>query len=320
MKTLQGPPRYPHRPIQQLASLSRTLDVPLSVLQSVAETADMRYRLAKPIEKSDGSIRQPFDAIEPLKSIQKRIKQRILSKVVFPDYLNGSLKGQNPRKNATLHAGSAITICEDVEGFFQNTSRDLIYAVWAEFFRFSPEVANLLTALTSKEGALPQGAATSSHLANLVFWRREHFLYEQFKVAGIDYSRYVDDVSVSSKRMLEKSELTRCIAKIYGMMSSCGYKAKRRKQEIQRSNQAMTVTKLLVNRHAAIPTKERQAIRAYIYQLERRLKAGDVDGIVAALNSATGRVGRLRQMHQAEGQGLKNRITAMRKALLDQMM
>lgn len=315
MKSLQKPPSYPYRPMQKLASLSRTLEVPLAVLQKVAASADTSYRLARPILKPDGSIRQPFDALEPLKDIQKRIKQRILSRVVFPDYLTGSIKGQDPRRNATLHAGAAITICEDIEGFFPSTSSSLIYKVWNEFFRFSPEVAHLLTTLTSKDGALPQGAATSSHLANLVFWRQEHGFYEQFQAAGMVYSRYVDDVSVSSKKPLPKVELTHWISKIYGMMSSCGYKAKRKKQEIRRGNQAMTVTKLVVNRHAALPAKQRQAIRACVYQLERRILLGDLENIDTALESARGRVGYLSQMHQMEGQKLKSRIAAMRKAL-----
>ncbi len=157
MSSLQSAPNYPFNPIQRLESLSCLLSVSLDELRRVAATASSSYRLAKPITKPDGSIRQPFDALEPLKSIQRRIKERILSNVVFPDYLTGSLKGQDAFKNAELHANSKTVVCEDVAGFFPSTTSALVEKIWSEFFHFSSDVALLLTQLTTKDGALPQG-------------------------------------------------------------------------------------------------------------------------------------------------------------------
>ena len=315
MRSSQLPPSYPHRPIRQLQNLARVLAVPLPILQSIAATASARYRLAKPIEKPDGSIRQPVDALEPLKNIQRRIKQRILARVIFPDYLTGSLKGKDAKRNAELHKRPRIVLCEDIQGFFPSTTAPLVAAVWRGFFGFSQEVSELLTALTTKDGALPQGATTSSHLANLVFWRREHSLYESLLAEGRSYSRYVDDVSISSVTPMTKEEITRCIARVYGMMFSCGYKPKRQKQEIQRAHMPMRVTKLNVNRRVTLDSRERQAIRAAVYQLEQLALSGDLAGVSQVLNSVAGRVNRMGQMHPAEALGLKERLKTLRKAL-----
>ncbi|WP_440985136.1 reverse transcriptase family protein [Xanthomonas sontii] len=315
MKRPQKPPRYPYKPIWSLGKLSLVLGVPQQVLEDVAKVASSNYRLAKAVVKPDGSIRQPFDALEPLKGIQKRIKERLLDKVIFPDYLTGSLKGRDSRTNAALHSGSALVLCEDISNFFPSTTAALVERIWSEFFGFSPDVARLLTLLTTKDAALPQGACTSSHLANLAFWQEEHALYERLQLKGIRYSRYVDDVAASSKRLLSKKDLSRCIADIYAMMGRAGYKPKRKKQEIQRGNRAMRVTKLVTNRHPAIPAAERKAIRAAVYQLEQRLKIGNIEGLQKALNSASGRVSRLCQMHPAEGLLLKLRISEVRASL-----
>lgn len=315
MKALQAPPRYPHKPISSLEKLSLVLAVPVRLLLQIANVASSRYRLAKPIVKADGSLRQTFDAEQPLKRIQQRIKQRILDKVIFPDYLTGSLKGRDARANAELHVGAAIVVCEDIADFFPSVSSALVKSVWEEFFHFSPEVAELLTLLTTKDGSLPQGACTSSHLANLAFWKDEHALYQQLFERGIAYSRYVDDVAASSKIALPKEELSTCIASIYTMMGRAGFKPKRRKQEIQRANKAMRVTKLVTNRRPAITASERSAIRASVFQLEKILSHGEIDGLQQLLDRASGRVNRLSQLHPVEGRALKARVRHVREAV-----
>ena len=316
MSSLQSAPNYPFDPIQRLEGLSRLLNVSVDELRRVAAIASSSYRLAKPIAKPDGSIRQPFDALEPLKSIQRRIKERILSNVVFPDYLTGSLKGQDAFKNAELHANSKTVVCEDIAGFFPSATSALVEKIWSEFFHFPADVALLLTQLTTKDGTLPQGAITSSHLANLAFFKGEHKLYLQLKSEGISYSRYVDDITTSSMRQLSTAELTKLISRIYGMMLSSGFKAKRAKQEIQRRNRQMKVTKLLVNKKVAIPPKQRQALRAAVHQLERQLADGVQENIQAQLDSLSGRIGRLRKLHPVEGNALKKRLQLARAAYI----
>ena len=268
-------PKYELNPIRDILSLALALGIPKELLLKTASRADCLYRKAKPIVKFDGSIRQPFDALSPLKSIQRRIKDRILKRVEFPEYLTGSLSGRDYRTNAALHAGSKIVICEDVEGFFPSTNRERILDIWLNFFRFSEEVAVLLTNLTTMDGALPQGAITSSYLANLAFWNHEPRLHDKLARMSVVYSRYVDDISMSSKQFLSKVEQTEFIAQVYGMLKKHGYKAKRRKHETFTSGKAMFTTKLIMNRKPALQSKERQNIRAAVHALEQRIALGE---------------------------------------------
>lgn len=309
-------PKYNLSPVRSLASLSRSLGISIGELQKIGDEASSLYRNAKPIIKADGSTRETFDALPLLKNVHRRIQTRFFQKVFFPDYLTGSLKGRDARRNAALHAGSAIVVTEDIKNFFPSISSEIVYSVWKGFFGFAPEVASLLTKLTVKNGGLAQGAITSSYLANLAFWDREWRLYKKLKDSGIAYSRYVDDVTFSCKKQLSNAQIAACIADVYGLMASKGLKAKRSKHEIRRGSGPMLTTKLLVNARPALLTSERQNIRAAMHQLEM-LARNSVDAVTleSEINRVSGRIGRLSQLHPAEGVALKSRIRALRAGL-----
>lgn len=313
----QPKPRYPHQRIQSVASLSAALSVPEGELVSLAKLASSQYRPARPITKPDGSVRQPLDALPALKRVQRQIQARLLRKVKYPPYLTGSLPGGSPRANAILHAAPAIVISEDIARFFPTTRSELVYRIWAEFFGFSAEVADILTALTTKDGFLPEGSRTSSYLANLVFWDCEPVLVEQLAALGARYSRYVDDVTLSSANPFTPAQTDRCIALVYGMFGSRGYKAKRSKHEIVRANAPMRVTKLVVNKRPALPKNDRKAVRTAVYELEGMVNSGLLlpKDIRNQLNSVSGRVSRLSQFHPTMGAQLKARVSRLREQL-----
>ncbi|RDS80961.1 reverse transcriptase family protein [Dyella psychrodurans] len=313
MVQLASRPNYKYSPVQSCASLSKVLAVSPSALKALAANSNNLYRLANPILKPDGSVRQPYDALYPLKLVHERLKLRVFAHVSFPDYLTGSLKGKDAIKNASFHAGAKIVVCEDIKDFFPSVTADVVYSIWQGFFNFAPEVSRLLTSLCTKDGSLPQGAITSSYLANLVFWKQEWRLYEDLKSRGIVYSRYVDDVTVSSREGLDKEQLSECIGKVYGLMAANGLRPKRKKQEIQRAHAPMRATKLMVNKRAALSLGERKAIRAAVHQLELEVAQVNMPKeLMAKLNSVSGRVARLAQLHVVQGNELKNRIRALR--------
>lgn len=314
MKNPSRLPRYRNKPIRTLPALAAALGMSAEELVAVSAIASKLYRNARPTKKADGSIRQPVDALRRLKRIHRKIKDRLLREVEYPVFLTGSIRGRSVRHNAVLHQGATIVVSEDITGFFPSTTAECIFRVWTGCLGFSEEVAQLLTALTTKDGFLPEGAATSSYLANLVFWDCEERLHDQLQAFGVTYSRYVDDIAMSSRVAISPTRLTECIAQVYGMFRSRGYSAKRGKHEIARGHGPMMVTKLLVNKRPAIPRRERDAIRAAVFQLERQAlhASGLPDDFNSQLNSIAGRVTRLAQFHAPEGEALKKRVRELR--------
>jgi hypothetical protein len=308
-------PSYPNRPIYGVGALSKTLHVSKEELIAVSACCDGLYRLAKPIVKPDGSIRQPFDALPRLKRIHVALQDRVLRHVRFPDYITGSTKGKDARANAMIHAGSKIAICEDIKSFFPSARRRVVFDIWRHFFRFDDDAADLLTRLCLKQDALPQGAIPSSYLANLAFWRWEPRLHARFAGEGIAYSRYVDDVTVSSKRVLSRSDMTECIRRIYGMMHAGGFKPKRSKHEVFSSGRRMLATKLVINTKPSLTLETRSAVRTAVHELERQAVLGWSLELEKSLNRAAGRAGRVKSMHPAEGRALLLRIREVRDGL-----
>ncbi len=305
-------PSYRGQPIRRIESLSKALRCPPKRLGYLGDNADRLYRIAQEIEKSDGSKRVTFDAKRALKEIHRRIKTEILDLVTFPLYLTGSIKGRDYKTNAELHAGAAIVIAEDIGSFFPSTTTAHVFDVWRNFFGYSDEIAQLLTALTTRNGELPQGAITSPHLANLVFWRDEPELHDRFAADGIIYSRFVDDVAASSKKPITPEHKTEIVSAIFGLMLRHGYKPKRKKHELKTSGQQMTVTKLTINQKPGIQKAERARIRAAVHRLECLVGKGT---LLAEQQreyaSVLGRVTHLARFHPGEAAGLRARLKAL---------
>jgi hypothetical protein len=309
-------PLYPHAAIHGLAALSKALGVHQTVLVKCAQTAERMYRVAKSETKSDGSTRQTFDARPRLKAVQIKIKERILQRVIFPPYLHGSLRGHSPRTNAATHVHAKITFAEDISNFFPSASRALVQRSWVDLFGFSKDVATVLTALTTKDGGLPQGAVTSSYLANLVFWDYEPGLVKILTSRGLRYSRYVDDITVSSKIRLETAEMTYVVAQIYGMLLHHGFKPKRSKHEITTAAQSMQSTKLLHHTRVSLPVVRRNNVRAAVYALERSVSSGERGAeVTKELASVSSRVGQLGTFHKTKAIALKKRLDLVRATL-----
>lgn len=302
---------YKAKPIHQMSSLARALRLSELSLLSLAHKANTMYRIAKEVEKGDGTVRRTFDAHRPLKDIHRRIKLEILDKVVFPDYLTGSIKGRDYKVNAALHAGAKIVISEDIGAFFPSTTDAIVFDIWHGFFGFSHDVATCLTRLTTYNGELPQGAITSPQLANLVFWRSEPVMYQRMADMGLKYSRFVDDIAVSSRLVIAPEAKTVIISLIYGMMFRQGYRPKRSKHDISTSKDRMTVTKLTVNHKPGLASSQRSQIRAAVHALECNLAVKQTADVAAKLPSVIGKVIMLRRFHPGEGLRLKQRLAAI---------
>jgi len=269
-------------------------------------------------EKADGRYREIFDAFPALKKVQGKIKDRILLKVCYPSYLQGGIKDLNkPRdyvRNAAIHAGATIILSEDVADFFPSTTARLIHDVWKRFFNFPEDVAACLTKLTTKNDQLPQGAKTSSYLANLVFWDCEPRLYDALRKQGVTYSRFVDDISLSCRRKLTTREQTQFIAQVYGMLGSRGYRPKRSKHKIFTSGQRMAIHRLTVNaKKPTLPQKEQSQIRSIVAECEG-LFSSKVQGqeYNETYNRASGKVAKLARLHPIAGRRLRERLARVR--------
>ena len=282
-------------------------------LQEITNTADGRYRIAKKETKKDGTTRICYDALRPLKTIQARIQCMILNRVKFPPYLQGGIKSdETPRgqaPNAQIHLRKNTMVTEDIQRFYPSVHRSIVFDIWHGLLRFPPPVAECLTRLTTREGYLPQGAKTSTLLANLVFWDTEHRLVADLAVRDIACSRFVDDITISSNNSLQPAELSDAIASINAMIVRKGMRLKRRKQTIARPGDRKITTQLVVNAKTSLATEERSSIRAAVAQATRT--PPDERGTTRyqrEYRRTLGRTAYLKQHHPKEGAALLDEL------------
>lgn len=185
--------------------------------------------LVSPYIDKSGKPRLIEPPHEELKIIQKRIKN-YLGRIIVPDNVFSGAKGKSYADNARFHVGNGRRNLYkiDLTAFFPSISRDTVYRFFVEDLLCSPDVARLLTDLTtidleksnaknideiyeflkgkdvSNYNHLISGAPTSQILSYLV----NHQMFDEMqKLAdgnGITMTIYVDDVTFSSKNRISK--------------------------------------------------------------------------------------------------------------------
>ncbi len=156
-------------------------------------------------------------SIRTLKIVQKKICSLLNSKITPAPYAFGSTKGRSCVMNARFHQGNKYIFQTDLRGFFPSITREEVYRMFVRF-GFSPDVASILTRLTTYKGHIPQGAPTSSLVANLVFTKTGNILAEYCKQHGLKFSTYVDDMTISGP-----SDFQELIPEILDIIRQDGY-------------------------------------------------------------------------------------------------
>ncbi|MDG5490730.1 reverse transcriptase family protein [Psychroserpens sp. SPM9] len=196
--------------IRTTKHLAYTLKVDFKEIESIIKNIDNFYREKIEI-KTDKFGKPKLDAqgipkkriIHPskkrLKIIQKRIHRNILNKIEMPSYAYGAVKKKDNVDNAKKHLGKKYKFTTDLKDFFPSIKNEAVFKMFVSQ-GFSPTVARILTQLTTYKGQIPQGAPTSSTLANLVFIKTGDILNKFAKNNGATFTSFVDDMTFSSAK------------------------------------------------------------------------------------------------------------------------
>lgn len=163
---------------------------------------DYYYSYTKTTIKEDGTKKNRLitPSTSSLKYLQIKLKY-FLSKIELPEYVHGGVSGRSNVTHAKAHLGKKYSFSTDIEKFFPSISYRHVYRMFVDN-GFSPDIASILTKLTTYMGCIPQGAPTSTVVANLVFLSTDKRLDAYCKLNGITYTRYVDDLQFSGQSSL----------------------------------------------------------------------------------------------------------------------
>ena len=320
---MQGRPVYSYAAINSINALSKMLGEHKNNLLHFSKNSSHFYKEIF-IPKKSGGTRLITNPHPKLKKIQRRINKKILSKVTYPSFLHGSIKDvsfpRTPISNTRPHLKSKQVIALDIENFYPSIEKKQIYFIFRKLFLFSPDVSELLTNLCSYNGRLPQGAPTSCYLSNLLFWDTEYNVVDFIKNINGNYSRYVDDVTISFPYKISQKTKREVIEKVIHMAKNKGCHISRRKTKIFCRGQnpaGFVITGVSINHNNPSASKYyRREVRAQVHHVTNiNPSAISLREWLSLYNSVLGKLERLRQLGHKEYLSLKSSIEQKRKSM-----
>lgn len=249
----------------------------------------------KTIAKEGSKPRTVHKTQRPLRGMLDRVKTEILDKVTYPSHLHGSLRKRSTKTNAEVHLGAAVAVKYDIANFFPSITAKHVFCIFYRGFHFPKDVSSVLAMLlttpyeNSPDGILPQGAPTSPHIANLVFFNNEPAILKKMESRGYCYTRYVDDITVTSRSSLAKGDKTWIIKTLRDLIVPMNMKPGERKIKIQNKSTHKIITGLKVGGKIKIPQEYVDMVIAEITMLGG-LATGDREKAIRSIKSKVGYV------------------------------
>lgn len=175
--------------------LAYELSIPVNVLQRLANEAESHYRPFYKFKR--GKSRLIDNPDRQLSSVQSAIRDRLLASIPLSDIVHGCVKGRSTRTTADVHTRVRNLASIDIKRFYGSVTNRMVYRLLRERLRIGPDVARILTRLTTRQGHLPHGSPVSHVIANLILSPVDTEIERVASELALRGSRYVDNIDLS---------------------------------------------------------------------------------------------------------------------------
>jgi len=238
------------------------------------------------LEKQDDRIRLIEKPKATLKRLQRKIYQEILTTIDTHPAAHGFCKDRNCHSHALQHVGKHYVLLYDIAECFHSIGWPMVKSVFKRMGY--PEAVSIhLTALCThkvyltpaqlqlfdeaqrdrlKQRHLPQGAPSSPALANAALRQLDVRLTGLAHHLGLDYSRYADDIAMSSNEHRDWRFLEPVIREI---CLDEGVNLNLKKTRIKKSHQKQRVVGIVVNSKTNIDRQYFDSLKATLTNCAR---------------------------------------------------
>lgn len=186
------------------------------------------------IPKRSGGLREINAPLPELMEALRKLK-RILETQMPASYHTSAfayIKGRSTIDCVKRHQqnGSRWFAKFDFSDFFGSTTEEFVLSMFSQIFPFSEivvredglEVLKRALSLCFLNGGLPQGTPISPFITNVMMIPIDHYLYNNFREMNghFVYTRYADDILVSSKTDFECGEIQNYIIETLKVFSA----------------------------------------------------------------------------------------------------
>jgi retron-type reverse transcriptase len=149
----------------------------------------------------------------------------------------------------------------DIKDFFPSIKLPRVIALF-QWAGYCDEASYAMARCCLLEDRLPQGAATSPLIANLVSWRLDARLSALARSFALRYSRYADDMVFSGDRI--SAGVSRVVESV---VRSEGFQINAEKTYLARGQKKKVVTGINVSSEVTrLPRSKRRAFRAFAHR------------------------------------------------------
>jgi len=209
-----------------------------------------------------------------LKMVQRGILEQYLYQLEISEYSTAYCKGKSLLDNASPHVGKECVLKLDISHFFDSIDDDAVYLVMKRL-RLSIPATTLLTHLCIYKARLPQGAPTSSYIANLVMMQFDERLGSWCSERNITYTRYCDDMTFSGNKADIRS--ANVVGKVRRMLYRMGLTLNDKKTVFISSSQQQRVTGVVVNEKPTLSRSQKRSLRQEVYYCQKYGAAESID-------------------------------------------
>lgn len=234
------------------------------------------------IPKKSGDVRKIIAPVNRLKTLQRRLL-KVLTAIYEPkNSAHGFITTRSICTNTKVHTRKRHILNLDLEDFFPSINFGRVRGIFlAEPYKCTSEVATVIAQICCYNNELPQGAPTSPIISNMICARLDSHILRLAKTHQCSYSRYADDITISSNKREFPNELAEVLSfngeikcklgkPVLNIIKNNGFRVNTSKIRLQKYNERQVVTGLIANKKVNVPREFIRNVRAMLRNWETK--------------------------------------------------
>lgn len=214
------------------------------------------------IGKRSGGYRIISAPKKELLNVQKIIYQRILLPANIHPASTGFRQNTSIKNNASPHLKNKQVLKVDIRDFFGAIKKKRILETF-EKIGYPTNISKVLAEICTLDNKLPQGAATSPALSNIVAYNLDVKLTNFAKQNDLTYTRYADDLTFSG----ESISVDQLLPQIERLLFSEKFALQRKKTRLSTENKRKIITGISISsgEKMTVPKAKKREVRKNVH-------------------------------------------------------
>lgn len=237
---------------------------------------EKRYKTFN-IKKKSGGYRTIMAPITHIKTIQHKLLNVLTFVYVAKPSVHGFVPGRSILTNAKLHVRRRYVLNVDLKDFFPSINFGRVRGLFmATPYELPPAVATVIAQICCHNNQLPQGAPTSPIISNMICAKMDSQLQRLAKENKCYYSRYADDLTISTRRpsfpeefAIRKNDGEKSTARVGPKLEEIifrnGFEINHEKTRLHTRSDRQEVTGLVTNEFPNVRRRYVRNIRAMLH-------------------------------------------------------